>query len=163
MINVDQFINQKFSSHGIVESFTDGKIFRIPADASFPANDHLVVRKLIRDLIWTKADAYRQALPGRISDYGVVEKCCRIPTDTVKKTINGTCNITRRFLAKFCVGLKFEISEANELFRLYSGELNLSNDFDFIVYHALDSKDEIDFFIQEVDHYLHINLDRDRA
>ena len=70
--------------------------------------------------------------------------------------------LTRNFLAKFTVGLKLDIEESNELFRKHSGELNLTNDFDYIVYHALKSKDNIEFFLDEVYEYLGINLDVDR-
>ena len=76
--------------------------------------------------------------------------------------ITGKYNITRNFLAKFVVGLKLGIEEANELFYLESGKLNLTNSFDYIIYHALEDKDLIDFFIEEVEKYTKIKLDFDK-
>ena len=87
---------------------------------------------------------------------------CRIPEDTFKKAINGKYKYTRSFLAKYSVGLKLDMDQANKLFRCHSGELNLTNDFDYIIYHALKTKDDIDYFIQETFEYTGIKLEREK-
>jgi hypothetical protein len=87
-----------------------------------------------------------------------VEEACSIPTDTVKKLITGKTRVTRPQLAKLCVGLKLSFADANELFRMQGGCLNLSNDFDYIIYHALEDGDEINSFIDDVREYTDVRI-----
>lgn len=163
MINKVEFQNMKFLSHGIIEENPKKELNRVPHSWRPINSNDLELRENIRDIMWAKAEEYRTENDDNgISDYNIIEKCCRIPNDTMKKALNGRYKLTRNFLAKFTVGLKLDIEEANELFRKHSGELNLTNDFDYIVYHALKSKDNIDFFLDEVYEYLGINLDVDR-
>lgn len=162
MIEKNKFLKEKFLSHGVVENKSE-KAFNRVEDGWRPKNNLAELRLLIRELVWEKSDEYRSRTNSKISDYAVIEMCCRIPQDTIKKAINGRYNASRNFLAKFCVGLKLGIEKSNELFRIHSGELSLTNDFDYIIYHALKTKDDIDYFIEEVHEYIGINLDRDRA
>jgi len=164
MINEAEFRKQVFQSHGVIMQPNERGASRVPTDWSPPnGGSSAELRAKIRDFMWDKAESYKAQQATKISDYAVIEICCRIPGDTIKKAISGKYKLTRRFLAKFTVGLKLDILEANILFRMHSGELNLTNDFDFIVYHALQSKDDIEFFIEEVEKYLGINLDYDKA
>lgn len=163
MINKVEFQNMKFLSHGIIEESPKKELNRVPHSWRPINSNDPELRENIRDIMWAKAEEYRiKNDDNNISDYNIIEKCCRIPNDTMKKALNGRYKLTRNFLAKFTIGLKLDIEEANELFRKHSGELNLTNDFDYIVYHALKSKDNIDFFLDEVYEYLGINLDVDR-
>ena len=66
--------------------------------------------------------------------------------------------MSRKILAKFCVGLKLSLEEADELFELHSGKLNLTNDFDCVVYYALKTKDNIDDFIAEMKEKVGVDL-----
>ena len=43
-------------------------------------------------------------------------------------------------------------------FLLVDGALNLTNDFDYITYHALKDGDDIDSFIEEVYRYMKVDL-----
>lgn len=163
MINKTEFQKIKFLTHGIREENCKRELNRVP-DGWRPTNSNdAVLRETIRDIMWEKADEYKTKNDNvKMSDYNIIEKCCRIPYDTIKKAISGRYKITRNFLAKFTVGLKLDTEKANAIFRRHSGELNLTNDFDYIVYHALESKDDIDVFIDEIYEYLGINLDVDR-
>lgn len=163
MINKSQFDKQVFKSHGILNVNYKNQFNRVPSGWVPNNSISADLREKIRDIVWKKSDEYRAENNASISDYDVIELCCRIPNDTMKKAINGKYKLTRNFLAKFSVGLKLEIELANALFRKHSGELNLTNDFDFIVYNALKTKDDIDFFINELKEYTGINLDHERG
>lgn len=161
MVDEKDFMKQNFKTYGIVELKAEKALYKVPVNWQ-PMNGNLDLRTKIRNIVWEKTDEYRAKHNVKMSDYYIVELCCRIPSDTIKKAISGRYNITRRFLAKFTVGFHLDIETANSLFRAHSGELNHTNDFDFIVYHALKTKDSIDFFIVEVEKYTGINLDRDK-
>ncbi|GEM_PF-990071 len=163
MINEFEFRKQRFETYGIIEQTYERGLSRVPGDRPPDNQDLIALRENMRNIIWEKADEYREENRVKISDFGIIELCCRIPTDTVKKAVNGRYKVTRNFLAKFSVGLKLDLDAANKLFRFHSGELNLTNDFDYVVYYALKTKDDIDFFIEEVEKYIGINLDRDKA
>lgn len=162
MIDKSKFQDQNFTSHGVVEVNPDNGIARVPGgwkpnnliDSDF--------RVEIGQIMCDEAEKHRDKTGNKIGDYNFVDIHCRIPPDTMKKALNGKYKITRNFLAKFTVGLKLDIEFANSLFKDHSGELNLTNDFDYIVYHALDTGDHIDDFIQEMDDLIGINLDRTR-
>ena len=163
MINKTEFQKQTFKTQGILNQSMENGLNRVP-NGWVPNNaNSSELREKIRDIMYEKAERYRDTNKEKISDYNFIEISCRIPNDSIKKAINGKYKITRNFLAKFTVGLKLEIEEANTLFREFSGELNLTNDFDYIVYNALKTKDDIDFLINEVEEYTGINLDRDRT
>lgn len=162
MISNEVYKNLKFKSYGIVEPDIEKFKARIIDSSAVPTQDSTLLREKIRDIIWDKTDEYELKHKTKLSKYRVLEINCRIPSDTAKKAITGKYNITRNFLAKFVVGLKLGIEEANELFYLESGKLNLTNSFDYIIYHALEDKDLIDFFIEEVEKYTKIKLDFDK-
>lgn len=162
MIDKKEFYEQKFTSTGIIEQKSNIGIKRVPRGWE-PMNDgekYTELREKVRKIMLNKTDEYRNEINKDFGDYTVIEETCRIPTDTMKKALSGRYKITRNFLAKFTVGLKLGIEIANFLFIMHSGELNLTNDFDYITYHALKTKDDIDDFIEEVDGFLGINLDR---
>ena len=162
MIDKDIFEKQNFLSHGVVEQIDNIGIGRVPGDWKPSNSIDAEFREKIRDIMWEKADEYRAKTGEKIGDYYFIEKYCRIPEDTMKKAINGKYRITRNFIAKFTVGLKLDIEAANSIFKDHSGELNLTNDFDYIVYHALKTKDQIDDFIIELNDLIGINLDQTR-
>lgn len=161
MIDANDFSSQIFQTYEINEHVLPSGLHRVPKGIPLPPHDHIELRKQIQELVLAKANDYRIQSGIKMSDYDVIELHCRIPSDTLKKTISGRCNLTRNFLAKFSVGLKLDVCEANKLFLLHSGDLNLTNAFDFIVYHALISRDGIESFCQEVFKYIGIKLDRD--
>lgn len=163
MIDKTQFEKQIFETHGSLGKGCEKELKRVPAGWKPSNSESSDLREKIRDIVWEKADEYRSINNVKIADYDVIERCCSIPNDSIKKAINGKYKITRNFLAKFTVGLKLEMEVANSLFRDHSGELNLTNDFDYIVYHALETKDDIDFFIDELNKYTGLNLDRDKT
>ena len=66
--------------------------------------------------------------------------------------------MTRTQLAKFCVGLKLPIEDADGLFLMQGGSLNLSNDFDYVVYHALEDGDDVYSFIDDVRTYTDVRI-----
>ena len=161
MVDKDIFNKQVFKSTGIIEEIPAKKIGRVQENW-IPENNLKDLRVMIRDIMWEKIDEYKVNIKNNFSDYIIIEECCRIPSDTMKKALNGRYKITRRFLAKFTVGLKLSFDEANLLFRLHSGELNLTNDFDYIIFYALKTKDDIDDFIEEIKSLTGINLDKTR-
>lgn len=161
MIDKKEFYKQNFSSRGIIVKNNDSKAGRVPVGWK-PENDDKKLRLLIRDIMLKETDKYRNKTNKSFGDYTIIEEACRIPTDTMKKALSGRYKITRNFLAKFTVGLKLGIDISNSLFKIHSGELNLTNDFDYITYFALKTKDDIDDFIEEIDKFLGINLDRTR-
>lgn len=110
------------------------------------------------EIIIEEHRCYEEKEKEKIGFLPLVEKKCNIPEDTMKKMQSGKRRFTREQLAKFCVGFKLPIEKADELFLLQGGRLNLTNDFDFIVYHALKTKDDIEIFCDEVLNYLHVEL-----
>lgn len=160
IIDKKEFEKQIFTSTGIIKPLPNQGVGKVPI-AWQPGNDKTAeLREKIRDIMFEKVDEYRIRTNKQFGDYTIIEECCRIPTDTMKKALNGRYKITRNFLAKFTVGLKLNLELANSLFGMHSGELNGTNDFDYIVFHALTTKDQIDDFIEEVEELLGINLDK---
>lgn len=159
MIDINEFKKQVFSTYGILEKESSKGIGRVPIGWK-PENDNDDLRLKIREIMWKKVDEYKENTNKNYKDYTIIDVCCRIPEDTMKKALNGRYKITRNFLAKFTVGFKLDIEEANLLFRIHSGGLNLTNDFDYIVFHALETKDDIDDFIEEVNSLIGLNLDK---
>lgn len=160
MIDKKKFNEQNFTSFGIIEKLRFDEKGRVAKDWKPSQASSVDLRNDLRDIMWDKTDAYRSEIGENMGDYPIIDILCRIPPDTMKKALNGRYKITRNFLAKFTVGLKLEIDAANKLFKDHSGELNITNDFDYIVYHALKTKDDINDFIQELDDLIGINLDR---
>ena len=156
MIDRDKFLTIKFKSKGLVEASLQAAC-RVPK--GFQGNqDQQMLRFRIGNIVQEYKARYQEKYPGRCSQYALVEDACSIPTDTVKKLITGKTRVTRPQLAKFCVGLKLSIADADELFRMQGGCLNLSNDFDYIIYHALEDGDEINSFIDDVREYTDVRI-----
>ena len=156
MVNRDKFLTITFESRGLVE-IPQQVACRVPK--GFQGNqDQQMLRFRIGNIVQEYKAQYQEKNPGRCSQYALVEEACSIPTDTVKKLITGKTRVTRPQLAKFCVGLKLSIADADELFRMQGGCLNLSNDFDYIIYHALEDGDEINSFIDDVREYTDVRI-----
>lgn len=160
MLTRDEFERQSFGSHGIVEFAEEKGLYKVPKDWE-PIDNNAVLREQIKRFMWDKSETYRFENKVKSGDYIIIENLCSIPTDTMKKALNGKYKITRNFLAKFVVGLKLNMEEANELFELHSWRLSERNSFDFIVIHALNTKDSIYDFMEEVYEFLEIKLDRE--
>lgn len=160
MINKIKFYNQNFITKGIIEVNNNLNLYRVPQ--SWKGINTVDLRDVLYNIAADKHEEYKKTSNTKMNFYDFIYMSCRIPEDTFKKAINGKYKITRNFLAKYSVGLKFCIDEANELFRGHSGELNLTNDFDYIVYHALSTNDDIDFFINEVFDFTGIKLEREK-
>lgn len=80
------------------------------------------------------------------SNYDAVEARCIINIETFKSLINGRRRIKRRVLAKFCIGMKATLQEAEEMMALQGHRLDAKNyRLDYFLSEAL--KDRID--IQE--------------
>lgn len=160
MLTRDEFERQTFDSHRIVEFIDKKGLYKVPKDWE-PIDNKAALREKIKNIMWNKSDTYRIENKVNSGDYSIIESLSAIPTDTMKKALNGKYKITRNFLAKFVVGLKLNIEEANELFELHSWGLSERNSFDFIVIHALKTKDNIYDFMEEVYVFLEIKLDKD--
>lgn len=162
MIDKKKFQNQIFKTHGVMKQNNEKGLSRIQGDWKPNNSNSIDLREKVRNIVWEKSDEYKLVNKVKISDFDVIQICCSIPIDTVKKAISGKYKLTRKFLYKFTVGLKLDIELANSLFKEHSGELNITNDADYIVYYALKTKDDIGFFIDELYKYTGINLDSDK-
>ena len=160
MINKTEFDNQKFIKKGIIEFNKDKSLYR--AQQGWIPSNNIDLRDELYNTAADKHEEFKKTSNTKTNFYDFIYMSCRIPEDTFKKAINGKYKYTRSFLSKYSVGLKLDIDQANKLFRCHSGELNLTNDFDYIIYHALKTKDDIDYFIQETFEYTGIKLEREK-
>lgn len=88
-----------------------------------------------------------------------IENNCRQSWDTYKKIISGKIKATRVALYKFCIGMNLSREEADTLFELTDeGKLTDDNIGDYIFIKAL-GHDDIDFFIQQFEHYTGKHID----
>jgi len=88
------------------------------------------------------------------NDFKKIELNCDITENTMRKYINGSRNITKIALAKLCVGVPLEISEADEMFILFGSRLDIENNlFDAILVDNLKKKEGIDIFLEECKKY----------
>ncbi|WP_033169250.1 helix-turn-helix domain-containing protein [Selenomonas sp. ND2010] len=156
MINRDEFRSIEFESHGIID-MPQQSACRVPKGFQPMQNQKELAFK-IGNIVQEYKAKYQEEHPGRCSQYALVEKACDIPIDTIKRLITGRTRVTRTQLAKLCVGLKLPIENADRLFFMQGGLLNLSNDFDYIVYHALADGDDIYSFIGEVREYTKVRI-----
>lgn len=85
------------------------------------------------------------------SSYAFFESECNISETLFSKIINGTRAITREFLYKFAVGLHMTVEEANEFFVLKGGILDENDLDDCICLRALEEKNTIQQYLEEVD------------
>ena len=86
---------------------------------------------LLRNLVYDMRDEYKQKNGHVKGIYALTDDCCKVPANTLKAIFNGKNALTRRILAKICVGYKLGVDRANEFFLLVDGALNLTNDFGF--------------------------------
>lgn len=162
MISENDFLGQKFVTHGIIEKDCYRASCRVKAgwqpmqvrDDENTAN----IREKLRNLVYEMRDEYKQKYGHVKGIYALTDECCKVPANTLKSIFNGKNALTRRILAKICVGYKLGVDRANEFFLLVDGALNLTNDFDYITYHALKDGDDIDSFIEEVYRYMKVDL-----
>lgn len=95
-----------------------------------------------------------------IHGYSDIEKSCLISVTSLKKVINGSDKVTRKFLYKFAVGLHMSIDEANEFFKLCGGELHDDSLEDCICKCALRDKDNIHDFVEEFENLTNTKIAR---
>ncbi len=158
MINKKEFENQKFESYGVIESRVISP--RVPLGWRIMDNK-AELREKLRDIMYEKNEIYRSERNINTGDFPLVETRCAIPVDSMKKIISGRYKLSREVLAKFVVGMNLNIEEANNLFGLHSFPLYERNAFDFIVIHALKTKDTVHEFMDEVYEFLGKKLDKD--
>lgn len=84
-----------------------------------------------------------------IHGYSALGEDCLISVTTLKKVINGSDKVTRKFLYKFAVGLRMSLEEANEYFSLCGGQLHDDSLEDYICKCALRDGDDIYTFAEE--------------
>ena len=156
MINRDKFQSITFESHGIID-MSHKSVCRVPKGFQ-PSQNQKDLAFRIGNIVQEYKAKYQEEHPGRCSQYTLVEKACAIPTDTIKRLITGRTRVTRTQLAKFCVGLKLPIEDAVGLFLMQGGSLNLSNDFDYVVYHALEDGEDVYSFIDDVRTYTDVRI-----
>lgn len=164
MVTKEIFYATEFKSHGIAYYNDKQHAYRVPAGwtpIQLPDDlkgRHSQLRVKVTEIMGEEQRYYEERERKTIGTFPLVEKKCNIPEDTMKKMQSGRRRFTREQLAKFCIGFKLPIEKADDLFLLQGGRLNLTNDFDFIVYHALKTKDDIEVFCDEVLNYLHHDL-----
>lgn len=163
MISKEHFAKQKFIRQATVEE--ERMIYRVPNQGKDVPQPDSLLREKIRDIVYHEIDNYEAKNHVRVSIDNFITEQCDIPYDTFKKYIgnNMKYKISRNFIAKIAVGLKLELLVANELFRMHSGELNLTNSFDYITYYALETKDDIAYFKKELRDYAGIDLDKNHV
>lgn len=145
MITKEQFEQMKFESHGFIEPGYEKVSYRLPAGYVLSNHSTVELRKAILEVVNTLKDERKTTLSYLIEDE------CDIPIDTYKKYLRGeNRSPSRAFVAKLCVGLKLPVAEANKLFRIQGGELNLTNDVDAITYYALVDKDSVFDYEEEL-------------
>ncbi len=114
MINREEFQSITFESHGIIDR-QQQSAYRVPKGFQ-PSQNQKDLAFRIGNIVQEYKVKHQMKHPGRCSQYALVEKACDIPTDTIKRLITGRTRVTRTQLAKFCVGLKLPIQEADGLF-----------------------------------------------
>ena len=158
MVDETEFRNRHFETRGIIEP-----IARV-ADGYKPQQDqrelaHSMRLTLEAVLLSQKEKTGKaKSIQNMVAGESEKEPGCDIPYNTYKKYMGLKRKITRPALAKFAVGLGLSLNDANELFRLQGGELNETNDFDYITIHALTDKDNVLDFQEEVEKYTTVNI-----
>lgn len=148
MISQVDFDKIQFQSHGFIEPLPERVAQRVPPGCK-PTNDYLELRGAISNLLHDVKESRRGSTITNLLTYD-----CNIPIPTYKKYISGNGRPSRSFIGKLAVGLGLSVDQANELFRLHSGVLNLTNDADFVTYHALVDRDSIDVYEAELKRFL---------
>jgi hypothetical protein len=152
MVNESEFTNRHFETRGIIEPMA-----RVRADYA-PQQNQRELAHSMSQLLGTLLRSQKETTGKTASIERTVADRCDIPYNTYKKYIGLKRQITRVALAKFAVGLRLSLDDANKLFRLQGGELNETNDFDYIIIHALMDKDDIQDFQDEVKQYTRVNI-----
>ena len=146
MISKENFEKMKFETYGFIEPEYEKGSYRLPAGHVLSNHSTVELRKAINNLVHKIKDERKTSISKLIQDE------CDIPIDTYKKYMNGEKRSpSRTFLSKLCVGLKLPIDEANKLFRIQGGELNLTNDVDAITYYAIICQDNIFDYEEELE------------
>ena len=154
MVNETEFRNKHFETRGIIEP-----IARV-ADGFGRRQDHAKLVHFMKMALETAQKLTKETTGKFKSKENLLEDECDIRYNTYKKSM-GRKQLSRFALAKFIIGLSLSLDKANELFRLHSGELNDTNDLDYITIHALKDGDRVDSFIEEVKKYTNINVRSD--
>lgn len=148
MIDPAEFKKILFHTFGFTEPEHVKSQAKIPEGEQPPQPDRATLRNAIVNQVY-KVKQMRQS--PSITQLITID--CDIPYPTYKQYISGKGNPSRPFIAKLSVGLGLSIEEANELFRLHSGELNLTNNVDYITYHALRTQDSLEDYLEELKRY----------
>jgi hypothetical protein len=155
MVDAAEFNGRHFETRGIAEVME-----RVPCCFSPMQDQHALVNLMLQKL-GNILESRKQERGEKLSIEKAVTELCEIPYDTYKKVTGSKRRVTRFTLAKFVVGLKLPLEVANELFRLQDGELNETNDFDYIVIHALTDRDDLQNFRSDVEKYTKIKWSRE--
>ena len=160
MVDETEFRNRHFETKGVIESMA-----RVAIDYEPQQDQRELVhsmRRILEAILLSQKEKTGKAksIQRMIAGESEKEPGCDIPYNTYKKYMGLKRTVTRYALAKFAVGLGLSLSDANELFRLQDGELNESNDFDYITIHALMDKDNVLDFQEEVERYTTVNIRR---
>lgn len=148
MITRSEFDKIQFQSHGFQEPTREAVSHRLPPDSK-PCNDLYLLRTTISNLVHEI-----KKLRTGTTMMDLISRDCDIPYATYKQYISGSGLPSRHFVAKLAVGLKLSVDQANELFRLHSGKLNLTNDADYVTHHALMDHDSIYDYEEDLEHYV---------
>jgi hypothetical protein len=148
MIPQSEFDQMKFETYGFIEPKKEEASHRVPKDYERQNGNFRELRNAIINTVHEFKDSRKGSTITELINYS-----CNIPGPTYKQYMSGKGVPTRPFIAKICVGLGLSVDKANELFRLHSGELNLTNDADYITYNALLSHDSIYDYEEELERY----------
>ena len=132
-MNTLTFTSETWEPH--IERGHEDTVFRL-SKGDLPLSDDMKQVKLRLKM----KDYFKQRLDNKYDT--VWQKCC-INQNTIKKIIgSGDRGVTRRVLAKFCIGIEATLEEADELMTLQGHHLDDSVKLDVILMDSL--KDGID-------------------
>ena len=138
MISKEKFKEMKFDSVGFIEPIYEKTTYRLPVGFQLNECTNEEVRGMISNIVHDKKEETGKTVQA------LIEMDCNIPMATYKQYISGKKrHPSRAFISKLCVGLKLSIEKSNELLRAHSGELNLTNNADAVTYFAIECKDSI--------------------
>lgn len=138
MIAKEEFEKMEFKSFGFIEPSYEKSAYRLPLGFNLNARPTTELRGMISNVVHEKKEETGKTIPT------LLEIDCNVSMSTYKQYISGkNRHPSRAFISKLCVGLKLSIEKSNELLRAHSGELNLTNDADAITYYAIEDKDDI--------------------
>ncbi|MCL2008913.1 MAG: hypothetical protein FWG71_00010 [Synergistaceae bacterium] len=159
MVDETEFRNRHFETRGIIEP-----IARVAGGYKKQQDQRELVhsmRLMLEAVLQSQKKETGKAKSIERTVWGDVEgEGCEIQYNTYRSYMGLKRRVTRAALAKFAVGLGLSLDDANKLFRLQGGELNETNDFDYITIHALMDKDNIMVFMEEVEKYTAVKIRR---